>query len=336
MNKTALTAAALCVAALGLTSEAAAFDCAKAATRAEKAICADPAIKAADDAMAAAYTAMMKSLTGEQAKTAKDNQRAWLKRRDENCGYLEDAAEFGKCLLDDTVSRTAFLTGAAESGPGLGYALTPYFVARAASKKDCAAEVAVYKFGGAGGAGGKAYDAWVSGLVTGFAKDFGARDPEMGSDFSCEYAAGATISYAAPDLISSTIGYYVYGGGAHGNSDSASITIDLKAGKALAFQDVFPASAKAALVEACTAAIRAEKLVRIPDLADGLDEEMKGYAETIAEGVGNFERWAVYADRAEVTFAPYAVGSYAEGSYECALPNALLQSAAGSKGWIVK
>ncbi len=335
MSKSILTAAALCAGALAFTTDAAAFDCGKAATRSEKAICADPAIKAADDEMAAAYTAMLKSLTGEQAKMAKASQVGWLKQRDDNCTYLEDAAEFGKCLLDATTARSAFLTGKAESGPGLGYALTPYFLSRAASKTSCTVDFSVYVFGAAGGAGGKTYDKWVKSNLAGFEESFGGRDPDLGSDFQCDYSAGATVSYASPALISSTLSYYAYTGGAHGNGDTSGITIDLKSGKALTFKDVFPASAVPELVKACTAAIRAEKLVRMPDLADSLDAEMKDYAETITEGVSNFERWAIYDDRAEVIFAAYAVGSYAEGSYDCTLPKALLQSAAGAKGWIV-
>ncbi len=66
-----------------------------------------------------------------------------------------------------------------------------------------------------------------------------------------------------------------------------------------------------------------------------VEEDLKTYAETIADSVQDFSNWLVYADRAEVYFAPYALGSYAEGEYTCALSKALLQQAAGAKGWLV-
>ena len=64
----------------GLASEAAAFDCAKARTDTEKDICASPELKAADDAMSAAYAAALPRLAPPQQALLKSNQRAWLKQ----------------------------------------------------------------------------------------------------------------------------------------------------------------------------------------------------------------------------------------------------------------
>ncbi|BCW87454.1 hypothetical protein sos41_05830 [Alphaproteobacteria bacterium SO-S41] len=321
---------------------AAAFDCKAAASPTEKAICADPDLKAADDAMSAAYDAVMARIDAAQKEMLKASQVSWLKMRDESCS--PDSAEFRTCLLDTTKVRTTALTGAPQSGPGLGVALTPYFVVRPLSKTACSADVNVYLFGAEGGAGGQQHDAWVKAKLAQFEKEYGARDPDMPAEFGCDYEANGVVTYASPDLISESINYYTYGGGAHGFGDSDGIVIDLKAGKALAFAEVFDAAGAAKLVEACTTDIHAQKIERAgtsDDPAESaaikaqVESDMTSNAETLAKGVKDLSRWSIYADYAEVNYAPYALGSYAEGPYYCTLPKALLQEAAGAKGWLV-
>jgi hypothetical protein len=39
--------------------------------------------------------------------------------------------------------------------------------------------------------------------------------------------------------------------------------------------------------------------------------------KTIEESVADLTRWSFYATKAEITFDPYALGAYVEGSYTC-------------------
>ena len=93
--------------------------------------------------------------------------------------------------------------------------------------------------------------------------------------------------------------------------------------------------------QACAEGIKAQKLSRFAESGTEAEvkklvaDDMVNYADAIAQGVGDLTNWLVYDDRAEVYFAPYALGSYAEGEYQCTLPKADLEKAAGSKGWIV-
>ncbi len=69
----------------GVTALAASFDCAKAATAQEKAICASPKLSAADDQMAAAYKAALAQTPAEMAAGVRDDQRAWVRNTARSC-----------------------------------------------------------------------------------------------------------------------------------------------------------------------------------------------------------------------------------------------------------
>lgn len=345
MLKPVLMSSAALAAALALAPVAAAFDCSKASTDTEKTICADPAVKAADDEMAAAYTALMPTLKGDQPAMLKANQIAWLKLREQNCGWQETAAEKSACLLEFTKGRTAYLTGTPASGPGYGDSakLVPFLFSRAFGKGHCSADVSVYRFpGAAAGADEKAFNSWVNEQTEGLESEFGSyAEGDLPDQMTCEYSASANLTYASPDLIAMNVSVYMFGGGAHGNSTASSITLDRKRGKALAFADIFTPAAAKTLTAKCAEGIKAEKLKRFADSGTEAEvkklvaDDMVNYAEAIGQGVGDLANWLIYEDRADVYFPPYALGSYAEGEYQCTLPKADLQKAAGSKGWIV-
>lgn len=345
MLKIVLLSSAALAAAIALAPAASAFDCAKASTDTEKAICADPAVKAADDAMTAAYQALVAKAQGDQPAMLKASQIAWLKLREANCGWQEKAEEKTTCLLEKTNERTDFFNAKPESGPGFGDspALVPYVFARKFGKNKCSADVSVFRFAGAAAdAGEKVLNGWVNDLATNMEKDYGSyADGDLPDGMECEYSAAAAVTYASPDLIAMNVSIYMFGGGAHGNSVATSLTLDRKAGKALAFADVFKPGAKAALTSKCAEGIKAAKIERFADsgtkeeVAELVANDMASYAEAIGEGVADFNNWLVYEDRAEIYFPPYALGSYAEGDYTCTLPKADLEAAAGDTGWIV-
>jgi len=97
-------AALVCLAAPTATW-AASFDCAKAGTPTEKAICKDPAISRLDDQVAAAFkTAQGLWPTGNWPAFIRSEQRWWLKDRDRIC--KADVP----CLKEDYERRLTFLT----------------------------------------------------------------------------------------------------------------------------------------------------------------------------------------------------------------------------------
>jgi len=99
-----VAAALLCLAAPAV-SRAASFDCAKAGSPTEKAICKDSAISKLDEQVAVAFKAAQGLWpAGNWSTFIRSEQRWWLKERDRNC--KADVT----CLKQDYERRLTFLT----------------------------------------------------------------------------------------------------------------------------------------------------------------------------------------------------------------------------------
>ena len=89
------------------------FDCTKAASAAEKAICADPALAQADADVAKTYAAVLKTLDPHAGKALRDDQSDFIAYRDQIAGFNENTPkdrqnfDLGEFLRD----RVAFLAG---------------------------------------------------------------------------------------------------------------------------------------------------------------------------------------------------------------------------------
>jgi uncharacterized protein len=70
---------------LPATSRAASFNCSRAQTPREKAVCASPELSALDDHLNAAYTSARSALTPSSAALLRDDQRQWLQWLDRVC-----------------------------------------------------------------------------------------------------------------------------------------------------------------------------------------------------------------------------------------------------------
>jgi uncharacterized protein len=80
---------------------AASFDCTKAKSPQEKAICASPELSAADEKMAGAYKAALITATAEKKEAVRDGQRTWLHAVADRCliAGLESSTALPECLL---------------------------------------------------------------------------------------------------------------------------------------------------------------------------------------------------------------------------------------------
>jgi uncharacterized protein len=79
-------------------AQAASFDCTKARTAQEKAICGTPQLSAADDQMAAAYKAWLAAAQPAWAAGIRENQIVWLRTRDANCPAGDAGDPIAGCL----------------------------------------------------------------------------------------------------------------------------------------------------------------------------------------------------------------------------------------------
>ncbi|NWH09345.1 MAG: DUF1311 domain-containing protein [Alphaproteobacteria bacterium] len=321
------------------TGGAAAIDCAKAKSGIEKAICADPAVKAADDAMAATYQDMLGRLDASAAAMLKDNQLQWLKLREDRCsGTAADA--LSRCLIAVSEERARYLSGMPQSGPGITPSPMPATLSRAESKTQCGAEVATYVFPQDGAPGLAVFNQAIDALSKNLEAEYGARmAEEEGFEYHCYYALDTHFTFTSPVLIAAANDISMYTGGAHGMYSSQSLIIDVAKGRTLVFGDVFPEAAQGPIAAMCSASLLEEKRARLGGMGMSDAEivtEMAGYDETVGKAVPDFSRWMIYADRAEIYFGPYELGSYAEGPYTCTIPAAELAKLATSGSWIAE
>ena len=120
--------AALIAVAAALTAgsaTAASFDCKLAKLPAEIAICSDPTLSSADDALAQEYSPLLKSAPADAAKTIKKEQKAWLASRnacrsDMQCimgSYRERLQRFGEWRAQLASAVRTEQAGAADNAP---------------------------------------------------------------------------------------------------------------------------------------------------------------------------------------------------------------------------
>ncbi len=134
-----------------------------------------------------------------------------------------------------------------------------------------------------------------------------------------DYAKNWAVSADLPRFLSLSASLYVYGGGAHGNSDFDALVWDRETGEALRARDLFVSDAaiQQAFGARWCAALHQERVQRLgeehasddffscPDIAE----------LTIVPGSADKTKF----DRIELLAAPYVAGAYVEGAYEISL-----------------
>ena len=293
---------------------AAAFDCAKAATATEKAICANAALKLADDRMAAAYSALSKTLDDPARAQLLVAQRTWLKKREE-CG--DDWRGPATCILERTRDHADYLSGTLPPGTVSGPQpqLVPFMLQQAGDKTRFEVDYRLVTFADPRDPGEQAFNAEIRKLADDAPMEPLAADEEMFG----QHASGLTarITLVTPKIIAARLESYDYTGGAHGMGGTSALNIDRGSGKTLSFDALFDASARDALFALCREAVLFAKRERLQEY-DYKPEEDGNYSDDyLRQGLTELGQWVLEPGKATVVFNAYAVGSYAEGQYEC-------------------
>ncbi len=291
-----------------------AFDCAKAASPVEKAICADPKLKAADDAMSAVYATLRDSLTGADRKGLGASQRKWVKSREDSCGYQE-GADLGTCILGQTEERRLLLAAEPESGPGTGSRMMPVFIQQEADPHHFDVDYTLVKFVKPASRGENLFNAEVAKI----SKDAPLKRQEEAAPEDMAYASymAMTVTYASPKFLSAKAESWENTGGAHGNGGTSGITIDLQRGVEMKAGDLFDDKGIAALKADCIEQIAEQKKERNDGQEFNPADDPNYQEQTITEHLQSLGTWNFWQDKATVTFNAYAIGSYAEGQYNC-------------------
>lgn len=293
--------AALCI---GFAGDALAFDCSKAGSAVEKAICASPAALAANDEMESAYFALRERLSDKKASaTLRDGQRAWIKYRDERCGA---GAE---CLESESRSRAEML-GSVPPG------MVPTFQYQQGGPKRYAVSVAAYRFLPVDNKDASAFNAGLEKILADV--PFGDNQ-DVEDDRIYEYEVDVSIGRASSNLISAIASTYAFSGGAHPNTWSSAINIDRRTGKPLDLVDLLGADGLTRLEDACARQVLLDREDIYGDADDPKSRTVleSEYPGVIAEHVRDARRWFFDQAEAIVTFDSYAIGPYAAGPFEC-------------------
>jgi uncharacterized protein YecT (DUF1311 family) len=310
----------IALAAILAAGPAQAMDCGRAATEAEKAICASPSARAADDGMARAYVALRATLDAGQRAGLLASQGQWIARREQTCADAP-AERLGICLETESEHRRAFLAGAAESGPGAAGRIVPSFRYRKGAKgrADLAFDLLTYP--NPANAGERAFNAAVAHLFDDIA------DPEPGEPAD-EYFFDwrMRLTYASPQFVSAFAEGAYDTGGAHPNSSSVGINVNMVTNAPATFAELLDDKGAAAVFALCADQVARTKQERGGDPPDA--EERAKLRKDVADATGDLKSWHFSAYAATVTYDPYAVASYAEGAFECVIPMATLRALA--------
>ena len=302
-----------------------AFDCSKASTQTERAICADPSLKAADDAMGAAYSALRHSLQGSEASMLQLAQKRWLGERDDRCAS-ENGQELTSCLLQFTDERRLLLEGSPQSGPGVGARIVPVFIQQEGGPRKYDVDYTLLRFAEPETIGQKLFNRELDEI--GRKAPLGPHSEAVGEGMQLAAIASAALSYASPKVISSAISIWSFDGGAHGNGGLTNVNVDLTGGRDITFDTLFDPADKEPLVVSCRQQIKDQKTEKMGGEEFKPADDPNYQDSAIEEHVSDLTRWTFNSEDAVVTFDAYAIGSYAEGSYACTYAMGLLRSLA--------
>lgn len=291
-------------------AQAASFDCARASTEVEKAICANPALSRSDDVLATAYATALGGLSDEGRAALQAGQREWLGFAALAC--TEDARPFTAPLTDeqqeclDTIyrERIGVLAQSRMEGEWRVYPKTSYSLVDdpdpdayqgVATKQisspriDEESEVA------------RSFNALMEGM------DAAARpDPQAEDYLTSDTAYAIRVASVGSRRISVMIDNYWMGhGAAHGNYAVTYAHFLTGEGRMLEAGDLFAGAGwQEALGKLATEALEER-------LKDAFWEDSRADVPKIAADPA---RWNLTEDGLEITFQPYEVAPYAAGA----------------------
>lgn len=312
---------------------AASFDCNKAATPLEYAICGDPDLSRADEDMDRAFSAARSNLSKLGSAVVLDNQRRWIDFVSRAC--TEDAEprtsgrydEDGIACLATLFDNRARALGAIGPVGGLTVYPIDWFGAVADPNPEpwsmVATTVVSYAQLDGPGAEIRAFNSFVQAI----AEPTLAPVIDGQQDDTANYDTAIGVNAVTPHLISLIIDEYFYAhGAAHGNYAITYAHFLRGAQRALVAGDVFAGSTWADELAPRVIDRLAATLAEETGETDMLWEELDGLEQAIADPA----RWDIQPDGIAFQFQPYEVTAYAYGA-----PKALLSWAELSP-WLKK
>lgn len=297
---------------------AASFNCTKAKSPQEKAICASPELSAADEKLAEAYKAALITAATEKKKAVRDGQRAWLRAVKESCliPELEPSVALPECLLgyyqtriqelnvlsgsnhDAFITRFIMLTWPDKSGEESGSEEIPGYGTMKATWPQSTNNTAGWR------AWNKAIEAATQSLA---AIPRGEKSPS--GEWLKEWAADgesevcASVGFYSEELVTTSILIEGMGHSAgHPGGTSIEFNWLLKPKRELRPEDVFRKDSQwEQIIEA-----RCSKELQESD-ADRLDDD---WEKALPKVVLDSRNWRLNGEGLTIDFPEYTVGSH--------------------------
>jgi uncharacterized protein YecT (DUF1311 family) len=322
---------ALAMLLLGLAAaQAASFDCGKAGTPFEMAICANPDASKADEVLAQAYATALGGLSKPAADSLKATQHDWLNYAARACS--DDAQPIAgtyngdqqQCLVSTIRERIAALEASRMLGGYRFYPWERYLVIRDPDatadsyNKVATRHYQTIKMDGSDDVA-SAFNAMTetmrqrddallgedAHLFTSDGKELDATDASADIDIST-----TVESVSAYRITLETDNYWFGHGAAHGNYGATYDHFLIEEARALAPSDIF---AKAGWEAALG------KLV-VDRAKEQLGEDYQGTDADVAGMAADPGRWEFSADGLVINFNPYDVAAYAVGAVSVMVP----------------
>lgn len=288
------------------------FDCAKAATEVERAICQDPELAKADRELTAAYTALFARLTGYARDVLAADQLRWLRERNRGCATDTDGIV--PCLKQRYATRTANLRVFAD---GAYPFVSEMWLVKSGTldRITWSYEISYPRFDSPY-ADFSAINARFAATARKAANEATPK-PDSMPERKQEWTHTQSFKVFRPnaDAVTVAVDFYGYSGGAHGYGATDCTLVDLRTGKAAGPAEVFAAGDPwlKSLVGLVGADLK-KQFVDKPGFEDAL--RPANLRKTLSEP-GHY-CWR--SERLELIFNAYEVGPYAAGPYEVYIP----------------
>jgi len=262
-------------------------------------------LKKADEAMEKTYFVMRDNLRQSAVAFLKSSQRNWLKYRNSNC-QAEPV-----CLLDETKNRTVTLAKFSRYQP----AMIPVFSWQQGGKNAYFIKFSGLKFAFPDTAGQTAFNRAIDGAIAKAPWRKVTDDQTIGS---WEHETDLSLNRLSEKMISVTATTYNFSGGAHPNSWSRSININLQTGSLMKTTELFSDASIKSLISQCRDIIIEAKSQRIGGTIEEARADIEGsYRDAVKAHVLDMSMWSFNDTGATIGFNPYDIGSYAAGPFSC-------------------
>ena len=305
--------------------EAQAFDCGKARSNVEIAICANPDLIESDNAMAEVYLALRNSYSSAEKRSLSLSERRWVAAREALCGNETGAAQV-QCIARETEERKLLFTGRSLTGPGPSSRMAPVFLVQQPGPQLYEVDFALIRFAEPQTPGETLFNREVEKLIA--AAPMGRTDTEAPAGGYLSSTAIMKLTYASPQFISAAVSFSSFDGGAHGNSSTTNLNVDLNQGRLADAAALFDGAAQDRLFEDCKKQIISQKIKNWPDGEYKVEDDSLYSGDTVRQHIGDLSRWSFSQSTTSISFDAYSVGAYAEGPFACEFDTRLLREAA--------